>query len=334
MKADRYLPVIPRIEDDIEGWLAWKRRRISGHDASTLCGVNAYQTTGQLFDRIVHGVVDQKTAEDERFLRWRLKMEKNVADEYVEQTGRTIRSIGSRYHKDNPRIVSSVDREILKDDRGVGLLEIKTRDPMVWQRLKLSGCPDQDFAQLQHYLWVNDRSWGELCEANVSTGKQIIVRLNADLEFQKVLKVRIDDFLAACDRGERPAEAAVDPVRMPKVAGELVTVDQMDAALAKDFRDVSAALIGARYLRDQANEYHDLAKGAMQRLLRLHGIDVAEGFGVRVYYKEQAGRATFDKKALLKDHPKIDIEKYTKRGAPYRTLRVYKRPLSLTGGAS
>lgn len=34
------------------------------------------------------------------------------------------------------------------------------------------------------------------------------------------------------------------------------------------------------------------------------------------------GRATFDKKLLAEAHPEIDLDAYTKRGAPFTELRI------------
>jgi hypothetical protein len=45
--------------------------------------------------------------------------------------------------------------------------------------------------------------------------------------------------------------------------------------------------------------------------------------GYRFSHKEQAGRSAVDFKALVADHPTIDLDKYKKRGEPFKVFRKY-----------
>jgi len=323
---------IPNPHTDTDAWLAWKRQKIGGHAATIIAGVNQYTTMNQLYDLIVHGIADPITKEKEEFFEWRLGLEPNIAARYTKDTGRKLRLCGSTVHPDNPQLVCSPDREILKDERGVGLLEIKSRDPIIWNQIKLTGAPGADWVQTQHYLMVRNLKWGAICEANVSSGKQIKFDIEADLEFHKILYKRINEFLNDCANGKRPPEAAPDPVRMPAVGGELVTVDQMTDSLVGQFKGLAEGIVQAKDLYDRAKTYHDGVKDAAQTWLMLNGFDVVEGFGLRVYYKEQAGRLTLDKKALLRAHPEIDLSEFETRGRPFRTFRVYDRPKMIGKG--
>ena len=60
-----------------------------------------------------------------------------------------------------------------------------------------------------------------------------------------------------------------------------------------------------------------------------NGIDVVEGFGARIYFKEQKGRPTFDKAGLKRDNPDLDLTPYESRGNPFRRFVVYDRPLAI-----
>lgn len=322
---------IPNPHTETAEWVKFKRRKIGGHAAATIAGVNPYQNLEQLFDLIVHGIRDPFTEEKEAFLSWRLSLEPNIADRYAAETGRKIRRCGSCLHPDDDRIVCSPDREILKDLKGVGLLEIKSRDPIVWNQIKLTGAPGADWVQTQHYLMTRHLNWGAICEANVSTGKQIRFDIEADLEFHRTLFQKIQDFLADCEAGERPPHPVADPVRLPKVGGELVTVEQMDEKLCREFRGVVDGVIQARDILTRAKEFHEGVKTAAQDWMTGNGFDVVEGFGARIYYKEQNGRLTLDKKALARDNPDLDLTEYETRGNPFRTFRVFDRPVAITG---
>ena len=321
---------IPNPHTQTDAWLNWKRQKIGGHAAAVIAGVHEYTTITQLYDLIVHGIVDPLTQEEEDFFSWRLGLEPNIAERYSAKTVRMLRRCGSSVYPDNPQIICSPDREILKDPRGIGLLEIKSRDPIIWNKIKLSGAPGADWVQTQHYMMVRSLGWGGICEANVSTGRQIRFDIEADFEFHRVLYQRITDFLQDCKAGKRPPEKAPDPVRLPAVGGELVTLDQMPTALEKEYKGIAEGLTTARDLLTRAKEYHDGVKTASQDWMLLNGIDVVEGHGLRIYYKEQKGKPTFDKKALQRDHPEIDMSLYEGRGNPFRVFKVYERPKQIT----
>ena len=327
---------IPCPHTETAEWVAFKRRRIGGHAAVTLSGASysstgqkSYQTLQELYDLIVHGIVDPITEEKERFFKWRLAQEPLIADRYAEETGRPIRRVGSCLHPENEMLICSPDRDILKDPRGVGKLEIKSRDPMAWQAIKLNGMPGADWVQDQFYMMVSGSKWGALCQGNLSTGQILEQDIEADLEFHRVLYQRITEFLEDCAAGKRPAAEVADPVRLPAVGGELVTMEQINSGLVAEFKGISAGVIQARDLLARAKDLHDGAKKSAQEWMRANDIDVVEGFGARIYYKEQKGRPTFDKAGLKRDNPDLDLTPYETRGSPFRRFVVYDRPLAI-----
>ena len=328
---------IPNPHTNTAEWVAFKRRKIGGHAAVTLSGASYsavgerhYQTQQELYDLIVHGVVDQITAEKERFFAWRLGLEPNIATRYTQDTGRKLRNVGSSLHPENEMLICSPDKDILKDSRGVGKLEIKSRDPMAFQGIKLHGAPGADWVQTQFYLMVSGAKWGAICECNVSTGEIWKLDVEADLGFHRVIYQRIAEFLAACEAQKRPELEIADPVRLPAVGGELVTVEQMNTKLVGEFKGISAGVMESRGLLARAKDLHDGAKKTAQDWMLANKIDVVEGFGQRIYYKEQKGRPSFDKKGLQRDNPDLDLTPYETRGTPFRRFVVYDRPLAIT----
>lgn len=328
---------IPNPHTDTAEWVKFKRRRIGGHAAVTLSGASYsstgdkhYQTMQQLFDLIVHGIVDPITEEKERFFAWRIKQEPLIADQYAEITGRELRLVGSCLHPENEMMICSPDREIISDSRGTGLLEIKSRDPIAWQAIKLHGHPGADWVQDQFYMMCSGSKWGGLCQGNLSTGQIFENDIPADLEFHRVLYQRITEFLADCAAGKRPAAEVADPVRLPAVGGELVTMEQINSQLVGEFKGISTGIVQARDLLARAKDLHDGAKKHAQDWMLKNEIDVVEGFGARIYYKEQKGRPTFDKAGLKRDNPDLDLTPYETRGSPFRRFVVYDRPKLIT----
>ena len=48
-----------------------------------------------------------------------------------------------------------------------------------------------------------------------------------------------------------------------------------------------------------------------------------EGFGYRIHYKDQAGRKSLDKTALLRAHPDVNLDDFQKIGKPSKPFRPY-----------
>lgn len=115
-------------------------------------------------------------------------------------------------------------------------------------------------------------------------------------------------------------------------AGELVRMDQVNAELAMTYANLSTSLVEAKRIKKDAEEFHDDVADRMKAFMEGNAFDVVEGSGIWTYNKEQAGKASFDKKALAADYPQIDIAKYEKRGKPYRTLRIFDKSMKLTEG--
>lgn len=319
-------PPIPDQQTQTDAWVAWKNTRFGGNSASAICGYNDYQTAAEVYDRLVHGIVDQKTERQDRFLRWRLAQEPIVAEFYTETQRRKVCRMASAYDEQDPMLVLNPDYQIVDvPGRGVGILEIKTRDPIVWNQIKLKGAPGADWVQTQFYLMVSRLEWASICEANVSSGEQLVIDIEADADFHNALRDRIAAFLDDCEAGKRPApeESVEDALSIPSVGGDLVLASSMPDDRVSEFYDLARANLVAREVYSQAETFKEDTDEAMKRWMLRNGYDVAEGFGGRFFYREQAGKASFDRKALKRDHPEIDQEKYEKRGAPFRTYKVY-----------
>ena len=76
----------------------------------------------------------------------------------------------------------------------------------------------------------------------------------------------------------------------------------------------------AREMKADAESQEKLAKDELARLLQDADVGTLNGISV-VSWKETAGRASLDVKALKADHPEMH-DKYIKQGAPYRTMRM------------
>jgi predicted phage-related endonuclease len=214
-------------------------------------------------------------------------------------------------------MIASCDRFIpSKVDPGNGILEIKTTNPWTFKKVKLTGLPHTWILQLQHYLEVWDFAWGSYAVLDRESGEMLTFDVERDEDLGREIVDHIGQWWDRHIIDREPVEVETPkPVKLPEVGGELVKMG------SPEWADAVAALREAKEIAAQAKQLEDAAK---ERVVALMGeADVAEGAGLRVYYREQAGRKTFDKKALQAAHPEIDLSQYEKQGKPFRSLRTY-----------
>lgn len=72
---------------------------------------------------------------------------------------------------------------------------------------------------------------------------------------------------------------------------------------------------------EAAARMFDSAKDMMKKAMEDAGEDAIQIGRNKFLYREQAGRAYFDKKAFMADHPNLDLSKYDKKGKPTRPFR-------------
>jgi len=297
-------------------WLENRRRGIGGSDSPVVLGVSPFRTIHELWlDKTGQGVPVKETPAMKRGTA----LEPIAADQYAENTGRTLFHVSKiLQHPNRPYILGNIDRMIEGNGgRGPGVLEIKCPGVHVFGKCKLQGLQPYYVAQLQHYLGVTGWGWGSFQVFSAERWESIHFDMEADPEFIEMMFDRDAEFWSLVETMTPPA-AEPDPVDdLPKVGGELVTLTDYDWQLAvEDFRQ-------ARELAKTAVEIEEQAKAKLQEIMAKADASVAEGAGLRVYWKEQTGRKTFDKARLAKDHPEIDLAKYEKAGKSFRAFRPY-----------
>lgn len=132
-----------------EEWLQQRRKGIGGSDAGALCGVNPYASPVTVYlDKI--GQLEEK--EDTMQMRVGRKLEKDVADFFMEETGKKVRRANSMfYHEEYPFMLANVDRLIVGENAG---LECKTTSSYGKDQWKDGKIPESYEIQCHHYMAV------------------------------------------------------------------------------------------------------------------------------------------------------------------------------------
>lgn len=320
-------------DNDRDAWLRWRKGGIGGSDAAALLGHGARRKDGvQITPLHVYADKVREAIDDDDSLvlmRGRA-LEPLAADRYEQETDRRLRRQPAKIHRDYDCVRCSIDRQIIADDSTggkTGLLEIKTANQQVFRMIRLNGLPMTYWIQIQHNLEVWNYDRGAVAVLQPDSWQFVHFDIERDPEFCRRM-VELEVAFWTNHVVPRIPPAATIPQsseKMPTVgSGELVRSDDMPAALAMRFADLADNLRIARAILAEAEAFHDQAKDGMRRFMEANAWDVIEGDGLRIYNKEQNGRKSLDKLALVADHPQIRLTDYEKTGAPFRTFRVFE----------
>ena len=303
-------------------WLAVRRRGIGGSDTPVvvLGERHPFRTPRQLWEEKTGRSPD---VEETPAMRRGTVLEPVVADLYREVTGRKLRRVNAvLQHPEHDWMLGNVDREIVaaRPDDGPGVLEIKCPGLRVFAQCRREGIPDYYQLQMQHYLAVTGRKWGAFAVFSAERWDLLHFDVERDDELIDLIVERDAAFWELVKSGTPPESAEeLTKVDIPPLQTdmELVRIES-DA-----WRNAVDEYRMAKEILDEAKELESVAKERLQNLMELHGAAVAEGWGLRVYYREQAGRMTFDHKAFAKANPDLDLSPWFRQGKPSRPFKPY-----------
>ena len=138
-----------------------RRQGIGGSDAGAIAGLNPWKSPVDVY---LEKVGDVQQAEQNEAMYWGTLLEDTIARAYAEKTGHKIqRRTKTLRHPEMPWMIAHLDRVILGDKRGPGVLEIKTAGrPDGWGEPGTDEIPDCYMAQVAHYMAVTGYAWARL----------------------------------------------------------------------------------------------------------------------------------------------------------------------------
>lgn len=302
----------------VEDWHEARRTGIGGSDAAAVLGVSEFDE-GPL-DIYLQKIGAVPPKEDTPPMQRGRALEPIIAGIYTEQTGRKVRRQPMLRLKDQPWVIANIDRQIIRSggEGETSILEIKAPGLQSFQRVRMYGLTDDYIIQVQHYLAVLGYENADIILHNAERWQPLIFTVQRDDEL-------IEQILEAEERFWKdhvlpkvpPEEGERSEVELPEYAGEIVSWD------GTPYEDWLRDLYEARQLYDEGKELYDQAKDVVGNKMVELEVDVVEGAGHRVYYREQAGRRSLNKKRLQADYPEIDLEDYYDQGKPFRSFRPY-----------
>ena len=140
-----------------------RKAGIGGSDAAAVAGLNPWCTPVDVY---LDKIGQAQPVEENDAMYWGSTLEDLVAAEYAKRTGHKIERRNQMIqHKQHPFMLANLDRVIVGQDRGVGILECKTAGAYMkdqWGEPGSDKVPQHYLVQVQHYLAVTGYQWAKM----------------------------------------------------------------------------------------------------------------------------------------------------------------------------
>ena len=282
-----------------EEWLDLRKSSIGGSDAAALVGMNQYSSALTLY-------ADKKGLSKEKPVTFAMelgtRLEKDVADYFMERTGKKVRNDFFMYAMDGyPFITANIDRRVVGENAG---LECKTMGSFNGYNLEDEEIPSHYYVQCQHYMMV--MGFDCMYLAILVYQKDVfIIKVERDDEFIKqLLEAEIDFWENYVEKGRIPApdgsEASLETLKQLYPQSESNT-EIMISGLDQMVRDYKAF----KAMADEYKEKAEKCKAIICAKLGDNEVGIGESFGCS--WKTQS-RSTVPDKKLKAAYPAIYAE--------------------------
>jgi hypothetical protein len=329
--------VVDMVAEERQEWLLSRGRTIGGSSVGAIIGVNHYASPASVYDGLWNPSTRQDpTAAGRRRMDRGHLMEPVIATIYSEETERSLRGDGRTrsQHPRLPYVHATPDRIIhvggfqgmriagtppqgeAAGCLGDGVWECKCLGTNTFTETLQRGIDPSYYAQIQLYIDTFDLEWGSFAIFNAEEWRLYWFDVIKNERFIVRMQNRVRHFWEAHVLTRRRPESTdqivtAEPLMPPPHLGAEAVV--MDAD--ESFVTLFAQLRAAHEQRKLANDRYDGLVETAKRLMgeRLVGKARVSGLG-KINWTEST-RRTFDKDALAREHPEIDLERYARASA-------------------
>lgn len=257
------------------------------------------------------------------------RLEDIAAEEYTKKTERRIQKSFKCYtYSDWGR--GHIDRLILKDKRGSGVLEIKVPGEHMFRKIKREGLPESYILQLQYYLLLTGCNWGSYCIFWADGWELLSFDMERNIQLIDVIMAKAVSFWNSVKNQTTPDRLDSTDSRCGKCSyrttcqGRLILETIQDDSEELEYDESFSSLI-AEYAeaRDIYSESEEYLNGIKEKIRDLMGDKPAiRTDGGKIYYRPTK-TMRFNTKLFSKEHPKMAKE--YKKESISRTLKIYPR---------
>lgn len=301
---------IPTKDMSHEDWLAERRKRIGGSDASAIIGMNQYSSPYTVWaDKL--GKLPPK--EDNEAMRLGRDLEEYVAKRFTEATGKRVRRENNiLINPDLPFAHANVDRMIVGEDAG---FEAKTTSVLNLKKFKDGEFPETYYAQCMHYMMVTgckkwylgvlvlgvEFKWFEIQRDEA----EIEALMNAEKEFWTYVQNKVPPMADGSDSTSDTLKALY-----PESNGDTISLMAYE-------HDLNQYMTYTSLMEDVKKQREECAN----RIKAFMG-EAEKGVGRRYKVSWTSSiRSTFDHKRFANDNPNINLTDYYK-STPTRIFKV------------
>lgn len=328
MAATNTNPAIERIPTAAmsrEQWLEERKKALGGSDMGAVLGLNAYRSPMAVWADKLSLVSEQ---EDNEAMRIGRDLEDYVAKRFGEASGKKVQAYNYLLRDNSNHLAANIDRRVVGERSG---LECKTASALNEGKYKGGMFPGSYYAQCCTYLAVTGWERWYLCAVVLGRGVYIYQMTTIADDpcpewAESSVYVSPEELQAVRDDARTWWETHIIGGQMPATDGSKSTTETLGELYpggSKDVCDLSGRIPDvAMYLalKAQAKEL-DTQADAIKQSIQVDMGDrtkaICPGYSISWY---QQTRSSFDKKSLQKDHPEIDLSKYTKTSTS-RTFR-------------
>lgn len=208
-----------KIESDSQ-WHGLRSHHVGASEVAALFDVHPQITRWELWQRKA-GSIDEPALDNNQRVFWGQTLEPAVAQGAAKLRGWNIRNIRTYWKADDvPGMGASLDYEIVNDDRGAGVLEIKTVDWIQYRQWDDGEPPLAYMLQLQHQLAVTGRAWGAVAVLVGGNDLKVFEYERHDATIRK-LRTEITAFWRSIAEGIEPQpDFARDAARIAELRGD------------------------------------------------------------------------------------------------------------------
>lgn len=305
-----------------EEWLAERRRSIGGSEIGAIMGLNnKYQSAVSVWMNKLGIVPD---AEPSEAMIQGTDLEPYVAERFTRLTGKHVRRCNYIMRNDDyPHLHANVDRLVVAEYAG---LECKTASALSVSKFKGGEFPASYYAQCVAYMAVTGLPVWYL--AVVVLGKEFkvfkLVKAGGNTEtpdWCESVTVVDDAEFAAIKDTVADFWQHVETETIPEIDGSMATANALGTIysatdpvpdIPAELGDMSEKIRTLLKLKEEKSRIENNIRLFENEIkARMEVAETAYCDDVKITWKPQE-RTTFDYKRFAKDHPSIDLSKYTK----------------------
>ncbi|MCG9056728.1 YqaJ viral recombinase family protein [Laribacter hongkongensis] len=304
---------------DRQAWLAIRQRGIGSSDAAAAVGLSPYKSPLTLWLEKTGRQLPEDVSGKEAVV-WGTVLEPVLARVYAERTGRRVRRVNAvLQHPGHAFMLANLDREVVGEAAGPGVLEIKTagwHSAPQWE----DGIPVAYQCQVLHQLAVTGHAWADVA---VLVGGQDFRIWRVERDEAKIADLieREAAFWQAVQTGQQPMPDGTDDAGrallglFPQDNGDTLDLSESAACNAL-FGD----LLAIRQRKEEAEAIEARLRQQLQAALGSATSAVFQGGG-KISWKKSKDRLAPDLERLSLDHPGL-LQQYSKPVAGSRRFVV------------